>query len=1151
MQLELSSAAFFLAQQEHNKDLLGHCYSSATVSAMARLMAPTQADPDADLLAEQAGMVVLPKSQLLGVLQAGSGTPLDEASAALALLVEAGQYSEVIRFGNPLLKAATAAIPGSPLAAKSTKMPIPHLEHLAADLALSVALAHVSLAAGGQGSSEAPHHTSGASSGSELLGGVVGNGSGGDLAGLEELYGHLEAALQVLSRHGVAEALQQEVAYCLQNVAVALAEELLRTTPAAVGAAASADAASAAAIALYGAVASAQKPYVSVRLSDQELYDLAVAHLAQGVTTGWPQHVLQALSYFERVAQQQQQQQQGHAAGLGAAPASLGPAAADVSFERSVCEALLGRSSSAAGTAAEPAAAPAAAAASRSLDLDEWDFEGADEASLLRRLESHLALAAAGDHAELEGGGSAVTFSVKESLSTSLENEVEDVSQSRHGATATLVSASGAAGAASAAADASAALSPAPKAAKSGGGSGADAKEDASRRYGWAESWLELSVMPCFPETAGKRVSLARWFADPRVILFNKLLAVRSSEAQVTAALGSAVAHVSDASRQRLWQLWQGAASAVAGAAAAAKGAGHSAQLATAGGTVEVAMHAPEAMKATALQPGSSGSAGAASSGSGAPAPATSSLLAQSRAALQDVVAPRAAAAASAVAAAAAAIGTAAASSPRAVAAAASWMVPFGQSRRGSAAGAAPGAALVGSPGGPERAGRGATAATAAALPPKATSAGPFTASSWDGSSSSAAQGKSVPAQSVPLVMIPVSDQAAQEQQQQLGGGAAEEVGELTRGSVAAAAANSNNVVPFGAAPSGVPTSADDAGACASGVDLNADRAAAVAAPPVASGLLDVAAAPPPTGGSGSGGGAAAAVTGDASAGVGSLWVPDAEGHLRPRMVARVVQDAAAAAATAAKEKAKATAANIKERVAALPEWRLVELAAMDEAQTREAVRRVAAVAAQAVCLGALAALVGHRIVASGALQAAAGGIAAGVPGGGNLAPAVAVAADASSAQAAAAARAVGRWLRGVATAAVSGAQDSSRLGRGGAETTLLQAEAVTQESLGRLVAQYGCVTMQRLEVEVEQLHAGSPGAAAANQQQQPQQPREVVMTAVVATAGTQTSRASPLPEAFTTTERLAVTFRREEVSAGGAAVWRLVDVRDAPPALF
>lgn len=52
-------------------------------------------------------------------------------------------------------------------------------------------------------------------------------------------------------------------------------------------------------MALYGPVASGQKPYIAVHLSEQELYDLAVAHLAHGVTSGWPHHVLQVSRAYE------------------------------------------------------------------------------------------------------------------------------------------------------------------------------------------------------------------------------------------------------------------------------------------------------------------------------------------------------------------------------------------------------------------------------------------------------------------------------------------------------------------------------------------------------------------------------------------------------------------------------------------------------------------------------------------------------------------------------------------------------------------------------------------------------------------------------------------------------------------------------------
>ncbi len=60
---------------------------------------------------------------------------------------------------------------------------------------------------------------------------------------------------------------------------------------------------------------------------------------------------------------------------------------------------------------------------------------------------------------------------------------------------------------------------------------------EAARRYGWAQSWLELSVMPCFPETAGHACDLAKWFADPRVIVFNKVRLMLQQLGNVTAKL--------------------------------------------------------------------------------------------------------------------------------------------------------------------------------------------------------------------------------------------------------------------------------------------------------------------------------------------------------------------------------------------------------------------------------------------------------------------------------------------------------------------------------------------------------------------------------------------------------------------------------------
>ncbi|GIL63750.1 hypothetical protein Vafri_17760, partial [Volvox africanus] len=780
----------------HQQDAMGQCYSPTTVSAMARLLGHHDGQ-ELLLAAGQATVVVLPKAHLLSVLKAGSGTSLDEASAALALLCEAGQYDVVVQYGSPLLKAASAAMPFSPLGV-SRQQPVPNLEQLTADLALSIALAYISLAGGGgvpAGAASAAGVSSGSSNGPIPVATEANTGGAAlTVMDMEEVFSHLESALQVLERHSVSPPLQKEVAYCLQGVAVAFAEDVLRSTPPVLqlspaaappsapgatpalsqgkggdggvvdgnvsrgavadssgrpvgagqetvtpsssssssvaaaaarrtkavsmlrsvlwrcapqcqsnqhgqdkhqqhrgdtaqgatqgGAAAAATAAAAGSapvvgsviaelrnsapaassggsrswvpeltpderseliaplrgllaasehIALYGPVASGQKPYGAVQLSDQELYDLAIAHLAQGVSTGWPQHVLQALSYFERVAQQQQQHGSSGTAGLRS-HAAAAAAAADVSFERSVCEALLGRRTTAAGaadppppasstvTSAPPSETAAAAAGSAVTDSS----NDGDELALLRRLEAQLILAAGG----ASGGGSggtlgaaaglngasndAVSFEVKERVGDGVSDEegaaqeglacrrdvaaaaAAETAKDAFGVTtaATMVGSGGAPNASAAGAAATVTTMATAATPSSAGIKGSvptpgnqqqqqltasenlggrtrgktDRVDDVARKYGWAESWLELSVMPCFPETAGAGpVSLARWFSDPRVILFNKLLAVRSG-AEVTAALGSAVAHVSDASRQRLWQLWQAAAQAVGSA---------------------------------------------------------------------------------------------------------------------------------------------------------------------------------------------------------------------------------------------------------------------------------------------------------------------------------------------------------------------------------------------------------------------------------------------------------------------------------------------------------------------------------------------------------------------------------------------------------
>lgn len=107
-------------------------------------------------------------------------------------------------------------------------------------------------------------------------------------------------------------------------------------------------------------------------------------------------------------------------------------------------------------------------------------------------------------------------------------------------------------------------------------------------------------------------------------LLSVQLLAVRSGEAHVTAALGSAVAHVSHASRQRLWQLWQSAAQAVTGTRL--QPAASPATTPAASGAAQ--LPAPKAAgEATAV--------GGATVPAATGAPLASGLLEQSRAALQ------------------------------------------------------------------------------------------------------------------------------------------------------------------------------------------------------------------------------------------------------------------------------------------------------------------------------------------------------------------------------------------------------------------------------------------------------------------------------------------------------------------------------------
>ncbi|GLC60035.1 hypothetical protein PLESTB_001566300 [Pleodorina starrii] len=122
----------------------------------------------------------------------------------------------------------------------------------------------------------------------------------------------------------------------------------------------------------------------------------------------------------------------------------------------------------------------------------------------------------------------------------------------------------------------------------------------------------------------------------------------------------------------------------------------------------------------------------------------------------------------------------------------------------------------------------------------------------------------------------------------------------------------------------------------------------------------------------------------------------------------------------------------------------------------------------------------------------------------------------------------------------------------GGRALKVARAEADRNARMSRRVQ------LQRIEVEVEQLRArpvasASASAAAAAAAGHGQGLGQVVVTAALVTVGTETSRVSPLPLSYCTRERLTLTFRREALAAEGpaAAVWRLVDVRDAPPAMY
>ncbi|EFJ42474.1 hypothetical protein VOLCADRAFT_97527 [Volvox carteri f. nagariensis] len=1284
----------------HQQDNLGQCYSSSTVSAMARLMG---LHDDQELLAAgQASVVVLPKTRLLHVLKAGSGTPLDEASAALALLCEAGQYDAVVQYGSPLLKAASAAVPFSPLGVG--KQPVPHLEHLAADLALSIALAHISLA-GGAGSGGSASSSSGSSN----------RGSSSGLMDLEEVHSHLEMALQ-----GVAVALAEEVLRSTPPVATPpapppaaaaaapapagsgsgtwtgpLAKNLASGAPAAAigtsstpsdNSSASAIAARRskaisvlrsalwrggapshwhnqshpsalsspqrkqgrpgeaqtastaleangggggirvseltpdersemmaplrglltasehvraecgwfleerleAVIALYGPVASGQKPYGAVQLLDQELYDLAIAHLAQGVSTGWPQHVLQALSYFERIAQQQQQQ----GALEMAQPGATG--AADVSFERRVCEALLGRRTTAAGppdpplpisppsaaSTASSAAAVAAATASLPYSLTGEDWGDLDESALLRRLEAQLVMAAAGSSsgggggsgllAGLRGGSAegAVSFEVGFVYAADCNNgplmEARSFLKPRGDvvfATVDVFLGFRRDVSYGCVADVSDRCTELFQVNERGDGAGGS-------EYSDDDGAVSLATAAAAAAPARRVSAVGKAAAKAAVTSVDgrppAAAAAAAAEAAAVPVHGDKLSAVGKTTTQQQKQEQQVAAADLHGDDGKARQETDRGR-----GRVDDVAHKygwAESWLELSVMPCFPEMAGA----------GTVSLakwFSDPRVVLFNkltVAAFASIAFASTAVACAAAAGrllttSCAASGGSQRGGAADDCLAAGQCG-GACVRRQPPEAVAAVAGGGERSGG--RAAVAVQAPPRAA-----TAAAEATASASAGDVLEWPRAAAAAAALPHQDS---EQLPLFDGGP-----------------NTNNVVPFPAGTAaaaggnvggGVGGSAGSGSVGAAVAMPVSPTAVPAAAPPVAGGLVDVTVAAPP---------ANVAADADVSVGGGALWVPDAEGHLhpRPRMVTRAVHCAAAAAAS------------IKERVSTLPgaprDWTIVGLdqAAIEEAMSRDAVRRVAAAAAQAICLGVLAAYVGNRIVASGALQAAAASGYSAAAAAAAAAPTV----DASTAQVAAAARAVARWLCGGAAGSAAhealgswplqlGAQD------GGQKTEALpfSVEAVGVGSVGRLAEQYGRraeldepaaaalvrgwaaaraaapaltdprdrsellsvllggralkaaraeaernarmgrrVHVQRIDVEVEQLHVRTarvvvPGFVNALGQGHGQGTGpEVAVTAVVVTTGTETSRASPLPLSYCSTERLNLTFRR------------------------
>jgi hypothetical protein len=191
-------------------------YSPATLEAMSSLLhnSSFNSNPIGSPMSSTDGSGSDGPSHevLLAMVKPASGNlapvPMDTASAALALLLRAGCVTDVLKAGSALLARADEQLASYTVQGGGASSSSLRQLQLRRDVAVSVALAHISRA-----SAEAEQ------------------GGGASPACLEAAQGHLESALQLLVAYGAAPGLQQELASSLQAVVVAAATAVLAATP--------------------------------------------------------------------------------------------------------------------------------------------------------------------------------------------------------------------------------------------------------------------------------------------------------------------------------------------------------------------------------------------------------------------------------------------------------------------------------------------------------------------------------------------------------------------------------------------------------------------------------------------------------------------------------------------------------------------------------------------------------------------------------------------------------------------------------------------------------------------------------------------------------------------------------------------------------